>query len=182
MCHRKLSVHILCAAQRPCLCSWVPACDSLTIILEEIPRVACQSQLTANPGWVERSSLHINHGIWLWASHWQADWTATNRLSLYVVRDFSNTKADCSNQCLWYWHGKMAFIVSARCQVSHKIFPDCQFQYKNHHKWRLKIHLRLTVTVRQKTPFMTWVEIEELQLEHAAGKNNFLLEAPDKGG
>lgn len=31
------------------------ATDSLTITLEEIPRVACQSQLAANPNWVERS-------------------------------------------------------------------------------------------------------------------------------
>lgn len=41
------------------------ATDSLTITLEEIPRVACQSQLAANPNWVERSIFCINHGIWL---------------------------------------------------------------------------------------------------------------------
>lgn len=83
-----------------CLFLRVPVCDSLTIILEEIPWVACQSQLTTNPSWVERGIFHINHGIWLWAS--QAEWTPINRLPLHVVTALSNTKADCSNHRLWY--------------------------------------------------------------------------------
>lgn len=100
--HRNFSVYILFAfSKRLCLFLRVPVCDSLTIILEEMPWVACQSQLTTNPSWVERGIFHINHGIWLWASHCQAEWTAINRLPLHVVTALSNTKADCSNDRLY---------------------------------------------------------------------------------
>lgn len=55
--HFSFCVYILCAfLEKACLSS-AALCvtDSLTITLEEIPRVACQSQLAANPNWVERS-------------------------------------------------------------------------------------------------------------------------------
>lgn len=62
-CHGNVSVYIVWAFQK----EFVYVCDSLTIILEEIPWVTHQLQLTTNPNWVERN---IFHEIWLGVCNW----------------------------------------------------------------------------------------------------------------
>lgn len=62
-CHSNVSVYIVWAFQK----EFVYVCDSLTIILEEIPWVTHQLQLTTNPNWVERN---IFHEIWLGVCNW----------------------------------------------------------------------------------------------------------------
>lgn len=61
--HGNVSVYIAWAFQK----EFVYVCDSRTIILEEIPWVTHQLQLTTNPNWVERN---IFHEIWLGVCNW----------------------------------------------------------------------------------------------------------------